>query len=105
MPKHYIYCLLKKGIPYYVGQTTKPRDRILFHIGLIKYNNGKSYEILQSTRIKQKADRLERAYVQLFESFGFELKNITLRKKSIIKRNYKTVFVKRALKYGGEPNC
>ena len=66
----FIYCLEKKGIPFYVGRSRNPKKRFFNH--KIIYGDISMF-------ILQECDELEHFweahYIWLMKSFGFVLKN------------------------------
>lgn len=83
MIKHFIYCLEKNGVPFYIGRTISPKTRMYFHIK--KYGADITYEILDEIT-SDDYYFWENYYLFLYRSWGFEIVN-----KKLGIREFKTI--------------
>lgn len=72
MVQKLVYCLTKNNVPFYVGITSNPESRLLWH----KRKYGKDIELIE---IENNADfETERLWVQSFQLMGANLLNKSL---------------------------
>ena len=68
-----IYCLEKNGVPFYIGRSINLKTRLIDH----KKNYGViDYFVLDE--VTEKESYWERHYIELFKTYGFDLKNRTI---------------------------
>ena len=65
-----IYCLEKDSTPFYIGRTSNLKNRLLIHKS--KYGEIDCFVL---DEVVEKESYWERHYIELFKTYGFNLKN------------------------------